>query len=61
MNEASREIPRQYLDCSRAREAMDWHPRWSVEDALRETIDWYADWLARRDGGRVREQPAGVR
>jgi hypothetical protein len=40
---------------------MDWHPRWSVEVALRETIDWYADWLARRDGGRVREQPAGVR
>jgi CDP-glucose 4,6-dehydratase len=61
LNEASREIPRQYLDCTRARDAMNWHPRWSVEDAMRETIDWYADWLARRDGSRVEEQPAGVR
>jgi CDP-glucose 4,6-dehydratase len=61
LNEASREIPRQYLDCTRARDAMNWHPRWSVEDAMRETIDWYAAWLARRDGSRVEEQPAGVR
>lgn len=61
LNEASREIPRQYLDCTRAREAMGWHPRWSVDDALRETIEWYADWLERRESGRTEEQPVGVR
>jgi dTDP-D-glucose 4,6-dehydratase len=35
---------------------MGWKPRWAVEDALQETIDWYADWLSRRDGVRTLHQ-----
>jgi hypothetical protein len=31
MNEASNEIPRQYLDCSRAHGMMSWRPRWAVQ------------------------------
>ena len=41
LNQASREIPREYLDCSKARRVLEWQPRYTVEDGLRETISWY--------------------
>jgi len=41
LNEASHEIPRQYLDCSKARRLLEWSPRHGLEDGLRETIEWY--------------------
>lgn len=47
-NEATHEIPKQYLDCTRARTRMGWRPRFTFEDALRETVAWYSDWLAAR-------------
>jgi CDP-glucose 4,6-dehydratase len=46
--EASHEIPRQYLDCTKARTRMDWRPRYSFDDGLGETIAWYREWLAAR-------------
>jgi CDP-glucose 4,6-dehydratase len=50
MNQATNEIPRQYLDCSRARTRMQWAPRWGLDEALRDTVAWYADWFARTQG-----------
>jgi len=47
-NEAAHEIPKQFLDCSKARRLLDWRPRFSVEDGLRETIAWYQTWLMER-------------
>jgi CDP-glucose 4,6-dehydratase len=47
LNQASHEIPRQYLDCTRARDLLDWRHRFTLEDGLRETIAWYAAWLER--------------
>lgn len=44
LNEASHEIPRQYLDCSKARRMMGWEPKYTLEDGLLETIAWYADY-----------------
>ena len=41
LNQASREISRQYLDCGKARERLEWQPRYSLDDALDETIEWY--------------------
>jgi CDP-glucose 4,6-dehydratase len=29
------------LDCAKARRELGWSPRWSVEDAVRETMLWY--------------------
>jgi CDP-glucose 4,6-dehydratase len=45
-NEASAEIRAQYLDCSKARERLDWAPSYDMDVGLRETIDWYRKWLA---------------
>lgn len=48
LNEATHEIQRQYLDCTRARTLLGWAPRRTLEDGLRETIDWYARYLEAR-------------
>ncbi len=56
LSQASHEIPRQYLDCTRARTLLGWSPRWSVEAALDDTIAWYRDWLSRRDGRRSAQE-----
>ena len=45
LNEATHEIPRQYLDCAKARRVLDWRPAHSLEDGLCETIAWYRDYL----------------
>jgi CDP-glucose 4,6-dehydratase len=41
LNEARGEIPRQYLDCSKARSRLAWAPSHSFETGLTETIAWY--------------------
>jgi CDP-glucose 4,6-dehydratase len=40
-NQALHEIPRQYLDCSKARTQLAWKPRYTLEQGLAETIAWY--------------------
>lgn len=40
-NRVSAEIREQYLDCSKARTVLNWRPRYTLEEGLRETIDWY--------------------
>lgn len=47
LNEASREITRQFLDCTKARTRLGWASHRSLDDALRETIEWYRGWFAR--------------
>jgi len=46
-NQATNEIPRQYLDCTKARRLMHWEPKYTLEDSLRDTAQWYRGWLAR--------------
>ena len=33
------------LDCSKIGAALGWHPRWSVERAVRETVSWTKAWI----------------
>lgn len=40
------------LDCSKAKTRLDWHPRWSLVDALGAIIDWHR---AYRDGKDMHE------
>jgi CDP-glucose 4,6-dehydratase len=44
LNEASHEILRQYLDCSKARHLLGWTSQFALTEGLRETISWYAEY-----------------
>ncbi|MDP1611928.1 MAG: CDP-glucose 4,6-dehydratase [Sulfuritalea sp.] len=37
------------LDASQARKALGWHPRWSADEALQRTLEWYRAWYAQPD------------
>ncbi len=47
LNEATHEIPRQYLDCTKARQWLGWRSAYGLDAALDETIGWYRGWLDR--------------
>jgi CDP-glucose 4,6-dehydratase len=47
LNEANHEIPKQYLDCSKAKQMLGWQPKYTQVEGLRETIAWYKLWLSR--------------
>jgi len=53
---APNEIPAQYLDSSKARRVLGWAPRYSLEEGLREALEWYREFLGdketRRQGDR---------
>jgi CDP-glucose 4,6-dehydratase len=40
-NEAKHEIGSQYLDATKARNVLGWTPRFSLDEGLRRTVDWY--------------------
>lgn len=40
-DEATNEIPHQYLSAKRAREQLGWQPLFSLDDGLRRTVAWY--------------------
>ena len=41
LNEATNEIPHQFLSAQTARRELGWRPRYTMEEGLRETIAWY--------------------
>jgi CDP-glucose 4,6-dehydratase len=45
-NQATNEIKHQYLSAAKARQLLDWHPKYELATALQETIDWYRYFLA---------------
>ncbi|HSA55305.1 MAG TPA: GDP-mannose 4,6-dehydratase [Gemmatimonadaceae bacterium] len=47
LNQATNEIPRQYLDCAKARTRLGWRPRHHLDASLEETVAWYRGWLSR--------------
>ncbi|MFL7793030.1 MAG: GDP-mannose 4,6-dehydratase [Anaerolineae bacterium] len=51
LNDAPNEIPAQYMDSSKAHRLLDWAPRHSLEEGLRETFEWYREFLGREIGG----------
>jgi len=40
------------LDCSRLKNAFDWKPRWSLQKAIEETVEWAKCW---NSGGNVQD------
>ena len=47
LNVTKYEIPRQYLDASKARRVLGWRPEHTLEQGLHKTIEWYRQLLAR--------------
>jgi CDP-glucose 4,6-dehydratase len=47
-NEASHEIRHQSLSAEKARRELGWRPLFTLDEGLRKTVPWYAEFLARR-------------
>ncbi len=45
LNEASHEIRHQFLDASKARKVLSWEPQYTLEQGLKETVEWYSAYL----------------
>jgi CDP-glucose 4,6-dehydratase len=45
LDQATHEIPEQYLDASKARERLGWRPAYGLDEGLARTIRWYEDYL----------------
>ena len=46
LNEATNEIPRQYLSSQKARKLLSWKPKYDFDSGMKKTIDWYKKFLA---------------
>ncbi|HWB87520.1 MAG TPA: GDP-mannose 4,6-dehydratase [Bryobacteraceae bacterium] len=44
------EIKDQWLGTAKARQELGWEPRFTLQEALSETIDWYRDYFAKTEG-----------
>ncbi len=45
LNEATNEIKHQYLSAQKARSILGWKPRFAIDEALNETIEWYKNFF----------------
>jgi len=60
LNQAAQEIPRQYLDCTKARNRLSWKPGYTLEQGLQETIGWYRQLWAQRESRTTCETSSGM-
>lgn len=44
---ATNEIDAQHLSAAKARKVLGWSPRWTLEEALGETVEWYRAYLGK--------------
>jgi CDP-glucose 4,6-dehydratase len=49
LNETTNEIRHQYLSAAKARQQLDWHPLFTLEDGLQQTIAWYQQFFKETD------------
>jgi len=45
LNQAEHEIKHQYLSAKKSRELLGWKPKYDLDDALKETVEWYTKFL----------------
>lgn len=45
LGQASNEIKHQYLSAHKAHDVLKWHPRYTLDEGLKETIEWYRYFL----------------
>ena len=46
LNEVNNEIQNQYLSAEKAHTMLGWQPRFTLDEALAETVDWYREFLS---------------
>jgi CDP-glucose 4,6-dehydratase len=46
LNETNNEIRHQYLSAKKAREQLNWHPTFTLDQGLRRTLDWYQKYFS---------------
>lgn len=51
LNQTTNEIRHQYLSAGKAREVLDWHPIYSLDEGLKKTISWYKEYFSEADHG----------
>ncbi|HUT83110.1 MAG TPA: NAD-dependent epimerase/dehydratase family protein, partial [Thermodesulfobacteriota bacterium] len=45
LNEAKGEMKDQYLSIEKSKTVLNWFPQYSLEDGLRETVEWYSEFF----------------
>ncbi len=45
LKETTNEIKHQYLSAKKAREILEWKPKYTLDEGLQRTIDWYKDFF----------------
>ncbi len=45
LNQAKNEIKHQYLSAEKARQMLSWSPKYSIDEGLKETVEWYDNFL----------------
>lgn len=45
LGEAKNEIDRQYLSIKKAKEILNWQPKYNIDEGLKETIEWYINYF----------------
>jgi CDP-glucose 4,6-dehydratase len=48
LNQATNEIPHQYLSAEKARTTLGWQPHFSLDEGLKRTIGWYQSFFAQQ-------------
>jgi len=49
LNRGNHEIRHQYLDASKARRLLGWSPRYTIDEGLKRTIEWYRAYFGQTD------------
>lgn len=44
------------LDCSKIKTALQWKPRWHIDEAIQKTVQWSKAYLSNGDCGKIMEQ-----
>jgi CDP-glucose 4,6-dehydratase len=61
LNQATNEIPHQYLSAAKARRVLGWEPLFTFPEGLRRTVAWYRDFLGADPVSRRNGRPAAGR
>lgn len=48
LNEVKKEIKNQYLSATKAKEILGWSPKYTLEEGLKETVEWYSEFLSNK-------------